>query len=170
MLGPADLDAFPIFEDLCPLDNGEHPQFPQPEYLHKTFALELIESVLLTNYHHQFFRKVCIILTHPKPSNFSYSQRSRSYSYYNTASFPCSSKHVPSVPLTHLHSEAHMLSFSCSSKSPPSSRRRPSSSPQYSPNSPMAKLRLVSLDLGRCGSFKRPDLVSSRPTLLGVSV
>jgi hypothetical protein len=39
VLGPADLDAIPIFEDLCLLDNGEHPQFPQPEYLHKTFAL-----------------------------------------------------------------------------------------------------------------------------------
>lgn len=55
-LAPAVRDAFAIFEDLCLLGNGEHPQFLQPEYLHKTFALELIESVL-TNYH-QLFRKV----------------------------------------------------------------------------------------------------------------
>ena len=56
-LGPAARDAFAIFEDLCLLGNGERPQFLQLEYLHKTFALELIESVL-TNYH-ELFRKVC---------------------------------------------------------------------------------------------------------------
>lgn len=55
-LGPAARDAFAIFEDLCLLGNGERPQFLQLEYLHKTFALELIESVL-TNYH-DLFRKV----------------------------------------------------------------------------------------------------------------
>ena len=55
-LGPAARDAFAIFEDLCLLGNGERPQFLQLEYLHKTFALELIESVL-TNYH-ELFRKV----------------------------------------------------------------------------------------------------------------
>ena len=55
-LAPAVHDAFAIFEDLCLLGNGEHPQFLQPEYLHKMFALKLIESVL-TNYH-QLFRKV----------------------------------------------------------------------------------------------------------------
>ncbi|KAF8260132.1 hypothetical protein EI94DRAFT_1749458 [Lactarius quietus] len=54
-LGPAARDAFAIFEDLCLLGNGERPQFLQLEYLHKTFALELIESVL-TNYH-DLFRK-----------------------------------------------------------------------------------------------------------------
>lgn len=52
-LGPAARDAFAIFEDLCLLGNGESPQFLQLEYLHKTFALELIESVL-TNYHELF--------------------------------------------------------------------------------------------------------------------
>jgi hypothetical protein len=57
-LGPAARDAFAIFEDLCLLGNGERPQFLQLEYLHKTFALELIESVL-TNYH-ELFRKVCL--------------------------------------------------------------------------------------------------------------
>ena len=55
-LGPAARDAFAVFEDLCLLGNGERPQFLQLEYLHKTFALELIESVL-TNYH-ELFRKV----------------------------------------------------------------------------------------------------------------
>ena len=55
-LGPAARDAFAIFEDLCLLGNGESPQFLELEYLHKTFALELIESVL-TNYH-ELFRKV----------------------------------------------------------------------------------------------------------------
>jgi Guanine nucleotide exchange factor in Golgi transport N-terminal len=55
-LGPAARDAFAIFEDLCLLGDGEHPQFLQLDYLHKTFALELIESVL-TNYH-EHFRKV----------------------------------------------------------------------------------------------------------------
>jgi hypothetical protein len=58
-LGPATRDAFAIFEDLCLLGNGEQPQFLQLEYLHKTFALELIESVL-TNYH-DLFRKVRVI-------------------------------------------------------------------------------------------------------------
>jgi hypothetical protein len=69
-LGPATRDAFAIFEDLCLLGNGERPQFLQLEYLHKTFALELIESVL-TNYH-DLFRKVrdislvlCTCQSHP---------------------------------------------------------------------------------------------------------
>ena len=47
MLGPAMCDAFMIFEDLCLLDNGKQPQFLQLEYLHKTFALKLIKSVLM---------------------------------------------------------------------------------------------------------------------------
>ncbi len=63
-LGPAARDAFAIFEDFCLLGNGERPQFLQLEYLHKTFALELIESVL-TNYH-ELFRKVCFSLSFPR--------------------------------------------------------------------------------------------------------
>jgi hypothetical protein len=51
-------DAFAIFEDLCLLGNGERPRFVQLEYLHKTFALELIESVLM-NYH-ELLHKVCL--------------------------------------------------------------------------------------------------------------
>ena len=54
-LGPAARATFVIFEDLCLLGNGGCPQFLELDYLHKTFALELIESVL-TNYH-QLFRK-----------------------------------------------------------------------------------------------------------------
>lgn len=54
-LGPSARDAFSVFEDLCLLANGEKPHFLKLEFLHKTFALELIESVL-TNYH-QLFRQ-----------------------------------------------------------------------------------------------------------------
>jgi hypothetical protein len=56
-LDPAARDAFPIFEDLYLLGNGERPQFLRLEYLHKTFTLELIESVL-TNHHELFPRCV----------------------------------------------------------------------------------------------------------------
>ena len=59
-LGPSALDAFSVFEDLCLLANSEKPHFLKLEFLHKTFALELIESVL-TNYH-QLFRKVITTL------------------------------------------------------------------------------------------------------------
>ncbi|KIK34917.1 hypothetical protein CY34DRAFT_812567 [Suillus luteus UH-Slu-Lm8-n1] len=54
-LGPCAKDAFAVFEDLCLLANSEKPNFLKLDYLHKTFALELIESVL-TNYH-ELFRK-----------------------------------------------------------------------------------------------------------------
>ncbi|KAL1725821.1 guanine nucleotide exchange factor in Golgi transport N-terminal-domain-containing protein, partial [Schizophyllum commune] len=52
-LPPSARDAFAVFEDLCLLANSEKPRFLQLDYLHKTFALELIESVL-TNYHGLF--------------------------------------------------------------------------------------------------------------------
>ncbi|KAI5999270.1 hypothetical protein EDD15DRAFT_2508632 [Pisolithus albus] len=52
-LGPYATDAYSVFEDLCLLANMEKPHFLLLEYLHKTFALELIESVL-TNYHDLF--------------------------------------------------------------------------------------------------------------------
>ncbi|KAI0338792.1 hypothetical protein BDW22DRAFT_1362507 [Trametopsis cervina] len=54
-MGPSAQDAFAIFEDLCLLANSERPHFLKLESLRKTFALELIESVL-TNYH-DLFRK-----------------------------------------------------------------------------------------------------------------
>lgn len=56
LLGPSARDAFSVFEDLCLLANSEKPHFLKLEFLHKTFALELIESVL-TNYH-VLFREV----------------------------------------------------------------------------------------------------------------
>ncbi|KZP24026.1 hypothetical protein FIBSPDRAFT_785328 [Athelia psychrophila] len=52
-LGPSARDAYAVFEDLCLLANAEKPHFLNLDYLHKTFALELIESVL-TNYHDLF--------------------------------------------------------------------------------------------------------------------
>ncbi|KAG1761394.1 hypothetical protein EDD22DRAFT_847776 [Suillus occidentalis] len=57
-LGPCAKDAFAVFEDLCLLANSEKPNFLKLDYLHKTFALELIESVL-TNYH-ELFRKASL--------------------------------------------------------------------------------------------------------------
>lgn len=57
-LGPSAKDAYSVFEDLCLLANSEKPNFLKLEFLHKTFALELIESVL-TNYH-ALFRKVAL--------------------------------------------------------------------------------------------------------------
>ncbi|KAJ7795276.1 hypothetical protein B0H14DRAFT_3496194 [Mycena olivaceomarginata] len=54
-LGPSARDAFSVFEDLCLLANSEKPNFLKLEFLHKTFALKLIESVL-TSYH-DLFRK-----------------------------------------------------------------------------------------------------------------
>lgn len=57
-LGPSAHDAFAVFEDLCLLANGEKPNFLHLEFLHKTFALELIESVL-ANYF-EVFRKVSV--------------------------------------------------------------------------------------------------------------
>ncbi|KAG1719544.1 uncharacterized protein EDB91DRAFT_1240566 [Suillus paluster] len=64
-LGPCAKDAFSVFEDLCLLANSEKPNFLKLDYLHKTFALELIESVL-TNYH-ELFRKHSELLIHVFP-------------------------------------------------------------------------------------------------------
>ncbi|KAF9559372.1 hypothetical protein CPC08DRAFT_666543 [Agrocybe pediades] len=64
-LGPSAKDAYSVFEDLCLLANSERPHFLKLEYLHKTFALELVESVL-TNYH-ELFRKhgeLILLLSH----------------------------------------------------------------------------------------------------------
>jgi hypothetical protein len=55
-LGPSARDAYSVFEDLCLLANAEKPHLLKLDFLHKTFALELIESVL-TNYH-GLFQKV----------------------------------------------------------------------------------------------------------------
>ncbi|KAJ7123851.1 hypothetical protein C8R43DRAFT_1098976 [Mycena crocata] len=60
-LGPSARDAFSVFEDLCLLANSEKPNFLKLESLHKTFALELIESVL-TNYHDLFRKHTELVL------------------------------------------------------------------------------------------------------------
>ncbi|KAG7085465.1 hypothetical protein E1B28_003026 [Marasmius oreades] len=60
-LGPSSRDAYSVFEDLCLLANSEKPNFLKLESLHKTFALELIESVL-TNYHALFIKHEELIL------------------------------------------------------------------------------------------------------------
>ncbi|KAJ3718582.1 hypothetical protein DFJ43DRAFT_1159494 [Lentinula guzmanii] len=60
-LNPSAKDAYSVFEDLCLLANSEKPNFLKLQFLHKTFALELIESVL-TNYHALFRKHVSLIL------------------------------------------------------------------------------------------------------------
>ena len=56
---PSARDAFMVFQDLCLLANAEPPLFLKLDHLHKTFALELVESVL-TNYH-GVFRQVRLL-------------------------------------------------------------------------------------------------------------
>jgi hypothetical protein len=53
---PSACDAYAVFEDLCLLANSEQPNYLKLNALPKTFALELIESVV-TN-HHEVFRTV----------------------------------------------------------------------------------------------------------------
>ncbi|KIY67422.1 hypothetical protein CYLTODRAFT_422528 [Cylindrobasidium torrendii FP15055 ss-10] len=52
-LHPSAYDSFSVLSDLCLLANSEAPSFLKLSSLPKTFALELIESVL-TNYHASF--------------------------------------------------------------------------------------------------------------------
>lgn len=64
-LGPSALDAYSVVEDLCLLANSEKPHFLKLGALPKTFALELIESVL-TNYHDLFrqHNELLVLLQH----------------------------------------------------------------------------------------------------------
>ena len=57
---PSAYDAYRVFEDLCLLANSESAQFLRLASLPKTFALELIESVL-TNCQ-QVIRKVILTI------------------------------------------------------------------------------------------------------------
>ncbi|KAI0272020.1 hypothetical protein BGY98DRAFT_936829 [Russula aff. rugulosa BPL654] len=50
-------DAFAVFEDISLLCNRERPQFLQLEYPHRTFAIKLIESVLMNYNYYQLFCK-----------------------------------------------------------------------------------------------------------------
>ncbi|EIW78018.1 hypothetical protein CONPUDRAFT_146079 [Coniophora puteana RWD-64-598 SS2] len=61
LLGPYARDTYSVFEDLCLLANSERPHFLKLDHLHKTFALELIESVL-TNYHDLFRKRSELLL------------------------------------------------------------------------------------------------------------
>ncbi|KAI9254748.1 hypothetical protein EDC94DRAFT_678828 [Helicostylum pulchrum] len=54
-LHPCAKDAYYLFQDLCLLTNGDHPEYLRLNHLSKTFGLELIESVL-TN-HYELFRE-----------------------------------------------------------------------------------------------------------------
>ncbi|KAI9487745.1 MAG: hypothetical protein EXX96DRAFT_615499 [Benjaminiella poitrasii] len=49
-LYPCAKDAYYLFQDLCLLTNGDHPQYLRLNNLSKTFGLELIESVLTNHY------------------------------------------------------------------------------------------------------------------------
>lgn len=77
-LGPSARDAFSVFEDLCLLANSERPHFLKLEFLHKTFALELIESVL-TNYHTLFRKVLASFPTSPSQASFITSTQRLSY-------------------------------------------------------------------------------------------
>ena len=130
-LGPAARDAFAIFEDLCLLGNGERLQFLQLEHLHKTFALELIQSVL-TNYHDLFHEaRVSSSSLHTGQSLLRCHVHStrNSYSYYNITSPRCFSKRFPNVPLSPSPSAGLGSSFSYLNSSPPNSRRKLKSFP-----------------------------------------
>jgi Guanine nucleotide exchange factor in Golgi transport N-terminal len=152
-LGPTMHDVFATFEDLCLLGNRERLQFLQLEYLHKTFALELIESVL-TNYH-KLFHKVC--LSSPLPIQDMYASSCpqitlmftafQALTHYKTTSSPYFLKCFPSAPLSRLPSAA-TVSSSCSSNFPLGSRQRPKSSSHQSSNSSVVSLMQASLGLG----------------------
>lgn len=111
-LPPSARDAFSVFEDLCLLANSERAKFLKLESLPKTFALELIESVL-TNYH-ELFRKVCRSYTHVAHVVFN--------PLFSVLSFWCCCHtiyalyyfgHFPSGHCFHSPFDAHVL-FSCS--------------------------------------------------------
>jgi hypothetical protein len=94
-VGPFAHDAYSVFEDLCLLVNGERPNFLKLEFLHKTFALELIESVL-TNYHELFLkarsRSRSFLLEH---SSYIHYRNLNSLSSSNTISALSFSKRSP---------------------------------------------------------------------------
>lgn len=122
-LGPSARDAFAIFEDLCLLANSERPKLLKLEFLHKTFALELIESVL-TNYH-DLFRRV-----RPAPCAINIRRLTRfiyllvgvgsilsSCSCCNIIFVHSCLNHSPSVRFSRLRFGPHASCSSCSSNS-----------------------------------------------------
>jgi hypothetical protein len=63
-LHPCAKDAYYLFQDLCLLTNGDHPEYLRLNHLSKTFGLELIESVLAN--HHKLFKEVIYKAIHDK--------------------------------------------------------------------------------------------------------
>jgi hypothetical protein len=130
-LGPAARDAFAIFEGLCMLCNGERPQFLQYEYLYKTFALELIWSVLI-NYL-ELFRKVCVSLplfpsktcmTTVVLKSLSSLQHSELLLFLQRHLFPLLPKTPSERSAFPLALRGTSVVFLCLSNSPPNLRRR----------------------------------------------
>ncbi|KAI0270116.1 hypothetical protein BGY98DRAFT_1190133 [Russula aff. rugulosa BPL654] len=163
VLGPVDLDAFSIFEDLCLLDNRERLQL---EDLHTTFVLELIKRVLLTNYHQPTFPQAFEIVFLLQHRLFPLLSKTRSErSAYQP---PIRDTHVVFLLFKQFSSQLEMEAELI---------------PQYSPNSLMVKLtlRYDALATDSCTSSASSArvftslisvfrlLVTSRPTLLGVS-
>jgi hypothetical protein len=112
-LPPCALDAYNIFLDLCLLANGEKPTFLRLESLHKTFALELVESVL-TNYS-ELFRKVCFLFLPLLFLIIKNKNRSTKnfFSSSATTSLPSSSNPSPSDPYSPSHFAPRVSSFCC---------------------------------------------------------
>ena len=100
-LRPAARDAFAIFEDLSLLGNGEHRQFLQLEYLHKTFVLEPIESVFMNYYQFQgvslppYQSEICMPAVAVKSLSCSQHSELLILLYCNTTSSPSSSNNSP---------------------------------------------------------------------------
>ena len=114
LLGPSARDAFLVFEDLCLLTSGEKPTFLKLELLHKTFALELIESILTNR--HELFRKVSIIILSVVHAHFCNSTQNLYFSC-NITSVLCSTNLYPIDLISHCCSGVLAL-YSFSSKSP----------------------------------------------------
>jgi len=151
-LGPAARDTFSIFEDLCLFGKGERSQILQLEYLHKTFALKLIESALI-NYH-QLFRKVCLSSSLPIRGLYTGSclqitikfTTSRALTIITTPPLPLPPQNVPQA-LRFPASIRSTVLFSSRSSTVILLRAR-DGGPHYSSNSLLARLTPVSPGLG----------------------
>lgn len=93
-------DAFTVFEDQYLLGNVERPPFLQLKYLHQTFSVEVIESILM-NYR-ELFCKAGVFSSsfHRRPRFCCHVHNTRnSYSYYNATSPHFFPKYIPNAPL-----------------------------------------------------------------------
>lgn len=114
-LGPSARDAYAVFEDLCLLANAEKPHFLNLDYLHKTFALELIESVL-TNYH-DLFRVVCSNFFLSPTFTYATFSIPSCFCYFNITSARSFSSHSLTDQFSLLLFARLVLYFCCSSNS-----------------------------------------------------